>query len=294
MDKNQIPADFADQSALASALLDQGDRSLLLQDVRGDYHFKGDFRNAEDLKAALEKLRAKGLAELVDREYDAYLEVFEQMFDHKAFTGRSGTFYGYEGLGSIYWHMVSKLLLATQEVIYAARDETEEIRGRLIEHYYEIRAGIGINKSPELYGAFPTDPYSHTPAHKGAQQPGMTGQVKEDILNRWAELGVQVDQGCVSFAPFFMHPSEFLEESSEFQYFNLEGHLETFSLQAGELGFTYCQVPVIYRKSDRHHIRLSTQEGEKEIAGVNLDKTLSTHLFNRDSFIQQIQVELPL
>ena len=43
------------------------------------------------------------------------LAIFEEIFDHKSFTGRSGTFFGYEGLGSIYWHMVSKLLLSVQE-----------------------------------------------------------------------------------------------------------------------------------------------------------------------------------
>ena len=46
-----------------------------------------------------------------------------------------------------------------------------------------------------LYGAFPTDPYSHTPAGKGAQQPGMTGQVKEDVISRFGELGVEVKNG---------------------------------------------------------------------------------------------------
>ncbi len=39
-----------------------------------------------------------------------------------------------------------------------------------------------------MYGAIPTDPYSHTPGFAGAQQPGMTGPVKEDIC-RLGELG---------------------------------------------------------------------------------------------------------
>ena len=130
------------------------------------------------------------------------MEAFETVFDHRSFTGRSGTFYGYEGLGSIYWHMVSKLLLSVQENIIAANEHEANagVIGQLVEHYYEIRAGIGVNKSPKLYGAFPTDAYSHTPKYAGAQQPGMTGQVKEDIINRWAELGVSVKEGRLALS----------------------------------------------------------------------------------------------
>lgn len=47
-------------------------------------------------------------------------EIFAELFDHHSFTGRSGTFYKYEGLGCIYWHMVSKLVLAAEENYYAA------------------------------------------------------------------------------------------------------------------------------------------------------------------------------
>ena len=50
------------------------------------------------------------------------LELYEKTFNHQSFTGRSGTFYAYEGLGSIYWHMVSKLLLSAQENVFAAED----------------------------------------------------------------------------------------------------------------------------------------------------------------------------
>jgi len=69
---------------------------------------------------------------------------------------------------------VSKLLLAVQECCLKAIEEDADpvVTGKLLDHYYEIEAGIGVHKSPELYGAFPTDPYSHTPQHRGAQQPG--------------------------------------------------------------------------------------------------------------------------
>ena len=114
--------------------------------------------------------------------------------------------------------MVSKLLLAVQENCLTAvnNNESEVIIGKLLDHYYEINAGIGVHKSPELYGAFPTDPYSHTPAGKGAQQPGMTGQVKEDILSRFGELGVFVKEGKLFFNPRLLRENEFLKDPSSF------------------------------------------------------------------------------
>ena len=74
--------------------------------------------------------------------------------------------YGYEGLGCIYWHMVAKLLLAVQEIVLRAiaRRTAGLDRGRLWPStYYRIRAGLGFEKTVAEYGAFPTDPYSHTP-----------------------------------------------------------------------------------------------------------------------------------
>ena len=45
---------------------------------------------------------------------------------------------------------------------------------------------------------------------KGAQQPGMTGQVKEDILCRFGELGVFVKEGKVGFNPKLLRRYEFV------------------------------------------------------------------------------------
>ena len=292
LDKNRIPDAFVAQSPLAQAMLKAGDQQLLNQDAAGAYHFCGDFHNAQDLIQMLDQLADSDYAEMVVAERAAYLNVFEEMFNHKAFTGRSGTFFGYEGLGSIYWHMVSKLLLATQEVLYDNAEASQEVRGRLIDHYYEIRAGIGVNKSPALYGSFPTDPYSHTPAHKGAQQPGMTGQVKEDVINRWAELGVQVSEGKLSFAPSFLSDKEFLDKPEHFTYLSLNGKLESMELAAGELGFTYCQVPIVYRRSDKNKIHLSRTDGTILIDGLELEQEDSARLFGRDGSVRSIVVEL--
>jgi len=296
LDKNNIPNSFVDNSDLAKQLLSDRNQELITKDVKGGFHFNGEFHNSDDLRAKLDELKLQ-YGNLVEKEYAAYLEIFEEIFDHKSFTGRSGTFYGYEGLGSIYWHMVSKLLLAVQENLQLAidQDEDKELIDRLVQHYYEIRAGIGINKSPELYGAFPTDPYSHTPGHKGAQQPGMTGQVKEDIMNRWGELGVKVSQGCISFAPEFLHPHEFINEAKFFEYFTISGQRGKIELKPGELAFTYCQVPVIYKMSDRNHIELEKSGGPNiMVDGQKLSPALSAHLFSRDQKISKIRVFLKM
>ncbi|MEP4532550.1 MAG: hypothetical protein ABJ004_05650 [Cyclobacteriaceae bacterium] len=293
LEKNTIPKDFVERSKLAQRLLVDGDASVLQKDIKGNYHFNGTFNNQASLINALDSLKNPELRELVDQERQSYVDVFESTFNHRAFTGRSGTFYGYEGLGSIYWHMVSKLLLATQENIYAAAEERKDdpAMGRMIDHYYEIRAGIGINKSPEVYGSFPTDPYSHTPGNKGVQQPGMTGQVKEDVLNRWAEFGVSVSDGNIIFAPIFLSSEEFLDEPKQFKFYNLEGSVQTLNLSAHQLAFTYCQVPVVYTKSDDSKIAITLSDGTvSEISGRVLTKEYASEIFNRTRVVVKVQV----
>jgi hypothetical protein len=291
LDKNNIPDSFISNSALAKSLIRDQNSLLFTKDVNGVCHFNGNFTNASGLEEGLEKLKQSGYKELVEKEYKSYLNVFEGMFNHKAFTGRSGSFFGYEGLGSIYWHMVSKLLLAVQENIHTAMVEgDQEVVGRLKDHYYSIREGIGVHKSPELYGAYPTDPYSHTPANKGAQQPGMTGQVKEDILNRWAELGISVEDGKISFNPRFLDPREYLAESSSFEYFDAQGSHMEVEVKAGELIFTYCQVPVFYSTGETNEVHVQFKDGiQISIQGNELTEELSAEVFNRSGKIGSIR-----
>ena len=122
--------------------------------------------------------------------------------------------------------------------------------------YYDIRRGLGFTKTPEMFGAFPTDPYSHSPRHLGAQQPGMTGQVKEEILTRWAELGIRVDQGALTFAPRLLRRREFFTEPQEFGYVDANGGGEGLAVAGGKSGFTYCQVPICYRLADTASITI--------------------------------------
>ncbi len=294
MARNIIPAKSVKTSKLLTKLLEDDSLAIINQDMNGGYHFNGLFKNANDLKAALESLDTRYKA-LVDLEKEQVLEVFELVFNHKEFTGRSGTFYGYEGLGSIYWHMVSKLQLAVQECCLKAIANKEDAVtiGGLLEHYYEINEGIGVHKSPSLYGAFPTDPYSHTPGGKGAQQPGMTGQVKEDILSRYGELGVFIREGKLLFNPCLLRKSEFLKKSSVIEYIDVQGTTRQIEVEQGALCFTYCQVPIIYQLSDQNQVTvLDTNEQARHFDDLHLDKKLSDQVFERKGTVDRIIVQL--
>lgn len=293
LEKNNIPLQIVQKSTLLQKLLNDGNARIIEQDLNGNYHFNGNFTNAKKLNEALNNLNTASYQDLVKDERQLLLDAYETVFNHKAFTGRSGTFYGYEGLGSIYWHMVSKLLLAVQECCLKAIEENQsnEIIGRLLEHYYEITEGIGVHKSPELYGAFPTDPYSHTPSSKGAQQPGMTGQVKEDIITRFGELGVFVHNGCVSFIPHMLRKNEFIKHPQTFNYINIEGHKQQLEIASGALSFTYCQVPIIYILSQEDTLKIYYSDGSTTLQnGVKLDKNTSKKLFMRTNEIHKILV----
>ena len=293
-EKNIIPKEKAESSSLLQRLLTDGNTQIIEQDMLGNYHFNGNFNNADSLKKELNSLSTT-YAELVHNDRELVLEIFEEVFNHKAFTGRSGTFYGYEGLGSIYWHMVSKLLLAVQECCLKAirNQESDEVIGRLLEHYYEINEGIGVHKSPELYGAFPTDPYSHTPAGKGAQQPGMTGQVKEDILSRLGELGVFVENGRLRFNPCLLRAEEFLKHPKLFHYIDVTQKEKTLQLYRHELVFTYCQVPIVYSLAAENCLDITYRDGSiSSIPGLKLDTTTTQKLFKRTGEIESIKANL--
>jgi predicted RNA binding protein with dsRBD fold (UPF0201 family) len=292
-EKNTIPTTQAERSELLQRLITDGNTDLIEQDAAGALHFNGLFRNIRDVRAALERLSAKGYGDLVERESALIDEIFETVFNHKQFTGRSGTFYGYEGIGCIYWHMVSKLLLAAQESCVAAAAGDDAAFGDLAAWYYDVRAGIGFNKAPDVYGAFPTDPYSHTPGYAGAKQPGMTGQVKEEIITRLGELGVSVHDGRVQFDPVLLRSSEFLGEPDTFAYYDVAGQRQSLKLEARTLAFTYCQVPIVYRWSDASTVRLVLADGSvRTFEGLVLDSASSAELFGRTGAIVRVEVSL--
>ena len=293
--KNNVPAISAQKSELIKKLVADGNKEIVDLDILGGLHFNGNFKNAADLNDALNKQSGGVYHELVEKDRRLVLDIFEEVFNHKAFTGRSGTFYSFEGLGSIYWHMVSKLHLAVQECCLKAIETgaDKKVIGRLMDHYYEIEAGIGVHKSPELYGAFPTDPYSHTPKHRGAQQPGMTGQVKEDILVRFGELGVFVNEGKLYFNPWLLRNEELHSCEGIFEYRKCAGGNGEIELASEQLAFTFCQTPIVYHISDTDRITVHYGNGTKvEIEGTTLNNEISNLIFRRTGEIEKVEVSI--
>jgi hypothetical protein len=291
-EKNIIPSESVTKSKLLTELIRNENASILFKDMDGLFHFNSGFRNVSYLKKALDLLEPEYRIKQAEKEY--IVDLYEKVFDHQSFTGRSGTFYGFEGLGCIYWHMVSKLMLAVCENYFLAlKSEAGNTQlENMVQHYYDIRAGIGLNKEPDVYGAFPTDAYSHTPGNGGAKQPGMTGQVKEDIISRFGELGVIVESGKISFNPDLLRRSEFLHSADNFHFMSSGNTEKIIPLGVDSLAFTICQVPVIYHISSRNFIRITTAEGNSESEGLGLNAVTSAAIFERKGYVRQLDVYL--
>jgi hypothetical protein len=293
-EKNIIPEVKVLGSDLARKLIADNNNQIIVKDSDGKYHFNGSFNNSNSLKNAIDSLPLK-YSPLVEKDKEYLFEIFEDTFDHKSFTGRSGTFFGYEGLGSIYWHMVSKLALSVQEACLSAVNNGADISviERLEAHYHEINEGIGVHKSPKIYGAFPTDPYSHTPFTKGAQQPGMTGQVKEDILTRFGELGVFVKNGIIKFNPILLQKEEFLDKPAVFKYYDVNNVAREIHLKENSLCFTYCQVPVVYTIANHESIAVILNNGNNvHFEQLVLDSKISKMIFARTGEVEKIILSL--
>ena len=298
LDKNVVPDGAVKANPLLNALLAAGDESVVVLDAEGTNRFGAGLRNQSDLRAALDRLSADDAwAGLVADHEAATHDLYEEVFQHHGYTGRSGSMYGFEGIGSIYWHMVAKLLVAVQESVGEAQgaNAPPDTIDRLVGDYWRVCAGLGFNKTAAEYGAFPTDPYSHTPAHAGAQQPGMTGQVKEELLTRPLELGVRVTGGEICFDPILLRQGEFLEQPEPWQFIGHDDSATTIDLPAGALGLTVCQVPVIVTlTSGEAFVVVGYVDGTQDrIEGLCVDAATSRAIFDRTGRVARLTAFIP-
>lgn len=270
--------------------------SIIYVDPEGNIRFNSDLTTLNELSGKLESLDDE-TDRLDDKEKERVLILYKKVFDHQAYTGRSGTMFGYEGLGCVYWHMIGKLLLAVQETYYSAEEieADDAVLSELAGFYYKIRKGLGFNKTPSEYGAFPMDPYSHTPKQRGAQQPGMTGHVKEEILARFGELGIVVKSGEITFQPKLLRFREFSERTSTLKYCDIDGNWNELMLPDNSLAFTWCQLPIVYtvEKHTNSSINIEWRNGAKEPQqGLTLDRDLSNKIFKRTGEIRNLHITL--
>ena len=244
LERNRLDTQALALPAVAAALA-QGRSDLLQTQDDGTVRFAPALAN----RRALEDALARGAPLGVDAA--PLVQAYERLLGHHAFTGRSGTMFAYEGLGCIYWHMIAKLLLAVQESVFDAFDAGAPEWAALAAHYRRVRDGLGYRKRVSEYGAFPFDPYSHTPAEGGAQQPGMTGQVKEEVLTRWGELGLRVHRGRLRFCPLLTDAREVPA--------------------GGALRFTFRGVPWRLQIGPRPALRVLRQDGWHDVPGLEFD-----------------------
>jgi hypothetical protein len=281
LESNRVATGDATAIDTLARMAESGDHRILVPEPAGGFRFHPSLTNGYALAGQLDALAAEpGGPGLPASERTAIEDLYERTFRHVSFTGRSGSMFGYEGLGCVYWHMVSKLMVAVQEVTLAAAADGAPpalVRG-LTRAYYGIQAGIGFRQPPERYGAFPAEAYSHSPSHAGAQQPGLTGQVKEGILCRFGELGVGFRDGQVRFQPRLLRAAE-------------------FASPADAVRFTLARTPVIYhRREDLAGAEavVHFQDGTAQsFDDATLDPDTTADLIRHTGRIARIEVAIP-
>jgi hypothetical protein len=294
VDKNVIDPRDVEANPLLAELVAAEERSLIRRDRDGMLRFAPDLTDEPALMDRLVRLRAdERWTSLVERHRDATVATYEAVFRHRSHLGRSRSMHAYEGVGSIYWHMVTKLLLTVQEAASAAHDQgaSPDVVERVVASYWRIRDGLGFCKSAMEFGAIPTDPYSHSPSHAGGQQPGMTGAVKEEILVRHRELGVRFDHGEAVFDSLLLRELELLDRPTRWTTRSLTGEEFAVDLPAGTLGFTICQVPVIVAVTDADaRVEIDLADGRTLCRdGDRLGRDLSAGIIGRRGEVRLVR-----
>jgi hypothetical protein len=295
LDYNQVSLKSAQSIGLLSKMIESNDSRIIEGSPEGCYRFNSELRNRFELKERLDSLKSEtSLTALIEADEEALLDLYEATFNHKEFTGRSGSMFAYEGLGSIYWHMVSKLMLAVQEI--ALENTQNPAYDQLVYAYYDVQNGLGFRKKAADYGAFTADAYSHTPSFAGAQQPGLTGMVKEGVICRFNELGIQFNQGTIAFKPELLKRSELLAHSVSIDCILPNKSVQTVAVPEKGLLFTITQTPVVYKVTDATEPSLEIVRSDGSVdhqEGAILNAEDSESLLSRQTKILSITVHQP-
>ncbi|RMD84396.1 MAG: hypothetical protein D6820_01140 [Lentisphaerae bacterium] len=297
-ERNKIPESKIASCSVIHELLKFEDNPIVRRDETGVVRFHADAANAMELKEQLRTYLDRIGLQFSEDSMRTLEDLFEEVFNHHEFTGRSTTFFAYEGLNSVYWHMVSKLLLALQENIFRLGLKEKQLDD-LRRYYFAIRHGLGYSQGSERFGAFACDPYSHSPENAPARQPGMTGQAKEDILIRLGELGLRPDGGALRICPILLRSEDFNASEHTLEWAPNPGPAcYKLTFPADSLAFLYLGQPFVYYLSTQadpeqseitvkadHHDILYRGKGE-------LSPEITRRLAQRDSGLLQVEVSL--
>ena len=293
LEANQVGSEHALAIPLLQEMARLGDSRILIADTSTESHFRfhPSLTNGYALDELFQQLKKDAwLTDLVEQDKIHVEQLYEDTFQHRSFTGRSGSMFGYEGLGCVYWHMVSKLMVAAQEVALQAAEHNNnsELFSRLASSYYDVQRGLGFRQSPASYGAFPSEPYSHSPGHAGAQQPGLTGQVKEGILARFGELGVFFKEGQLVFRPRLLRAAEFA---------GLPANPEQAEIPVDTISFTLARTPITYHREtglQEAHATIYFQDGtDALVPKAILNRRMTLDLIQQTNRIKRIEVHIP-
>ena len=120
-----------------------------------------------------------------------------------------------------------------------------------------------------------------------ARQPGMTGQVKEEVLTRLGELGPRVEAGWIVVRPLLLREAEWKSAPAA----------SVITLEPESLAFTSCQVPVVYRRVGAGEPLTATvlrADGTRlACPGGVVDEGTSALVFRRAGEVVRIDAEVP-
>ena len=112
-------------------------------------------------------------------------------------------------------------------------------------------------------------------------------------MARMAELGAFLEGGTLSFDTLMLRQSEFTTQEATFVTIDVSGQEQPIELPPGSLAYTFCQVPIVYIRSDEDRVEVVYTDGyQRQVDGQQLDVETSGHVFHRDGHVGRITVYL--
>ncbi len=187
-------------SPLVAALAAANDRRLLICDDAGVYHFNGSFRNAGDVARTLDELAQEpAFAPLVQRLNAPSCSICSRppstIERLPVAPARSSPTRGWAASTGTWCRSCCWLRRSVTSRRWR-RTRRRPSRPHWRRPTTTSGKGWASTSRPPNTARFPPIPTRTRPWAAAPRQPGMTGQVKEEILTRFGELGVSVRARC--------------------------------------------------------------------------------------------------